>query len=148
VARPVAPGEKIDLDRASAFEIARLPGIGAGLASRIVSYRDSVGGFGSLAAFDAVPGVGPALLGRVGPSVVFSARPRRRAVANRDRRISLNHSNAAELTRLPGIGPAKAEAIIRTRSERGPFRTIDDLTAVPGIGPATVNRLRDRARIP
>ncbi len=57
-------------------------------------------------------------------------------------KINLNTANAAELERLPRIGPAMAKRIIEFRTTRGPFRHIDDLDAVPGIGPRTLEQLR------
>jgi competence protein ComEA len=48
------------------------------------------------------------------------------------------------LDALPGIGPAKAAAILRYREKHGPFPSIDDLAQVPGLGAAQVARLRDR----
>ncbi len=56
--------------------------------------------------------------------------------------IDLNHSIAEELVRLPGIGPVRAESIIRWRTENGPFEKVEDLVRVPGIGPATLERIR------
>jgi competence protein ComEA len=58
-------------------------------------------------------------------------------------RIDLNRASAAELETLPGIGPAKASAIVSHRDEHGPFRTPGDLRAVPGIGEKTFQRLAD-----
>jgi len=57
-----------------------------------------------------------------------------------DGRIELNLASAAELETLPGIGPARAQAIIAARDER-PFRVPGDLRRVPGIGEATFQRL-------
>lgn len=71
-ARPLGADERVDLDRASARELERLPGIGPGLAARIVADREAHGSFGGLAGFDRVPGVGPALLGRLAPHAAFS----------------------------------------------------------------------------
>jgi competence protein ComEA len=56
--------------------------------------------------------------------------------------VDLNRASQAELESLPGIGPAKAEAILSYRKRHGPFRRIEELQRVPGIGPATVHRLR------
>ncbi|HET7025068.1 MAG TPA: helix-hairpin-helix domain-containing protein [Gemmatimonadales bacterium] len=70
--RPLGADERVDVDRASARELERLPGIGPGLAARIVADREAHGSFGGLAGFDRVPGVGPALLGRVAPHAAFS----------------------------------------------------------------------------
>lgn len=58
-------------------------------------------------------------------------------------RISVNTADAEELTRLPGIGMATAEKIIRYRTENGYFQTPEDLLNVPGIGPAKLEKMRD-----
>ena len=67
----------IDLDRASAAEIERLPGVGPALAARIVARRDSFGPFGGLAELGLVKGVGPATLKRLARLVTFSGQARR-----------------------------------------------------------------------
>lgn len=56
--------------------------------------------------------------------------------------IDLNSATVGELTLLPMIGPARAEAIVRDRVERGPFAQADDLQRVRGIGPAITERVR------
>ncbi|MGH7520638.1 MAG: ComEA family DNA-binding protein [Gemmatimonadales bacterium] len=70
LARPLLPGERIDLDRADVSEITRLPRIGPALAQRIVAWRTEHGPFGSLARLDSVPGVGAKLLDAIRPFVV------------------------------------------------------------------------------
>ncbi len=72
LARPLAPGDRVDLDRADVTEITRLPRIGPGLAQRIVTWRAAHGPFGSLARLDSVPGIGPGLLEALRPFVTFS----------------------------------------------------------------------------
>ena len=44
---------------------------------------------------------------------------------------------------LPGIGPATAASIVTERERNGPFADVDDLDRVPGIGPAKLEALRD-----
>ena len=68
--------EIIDVDRASAEELERLPRIGPALARRIVADRDSLGPFGSLDALQRVRGIGPAMVRELAPRVTFSANPR------------------------------------------------------------------------
>jgi comEA protein len=57
-------------------------------------------------------------------------------------RIPVNNASAAELERLPGIGPALARRIIAYRETHGNFRALQDLGHVKGIGPKTLDRLR------
>jgi hypothetical protein len=73
LARPLAPGERIDLDRADVTTITRLPRVGPVLAQRIVTWRTTHGPFGGLERLDSVPGVGPKLLETVRPYVMFSS---------------------------------------------------------------------------
>ena len=70
LARPLLPGERIDLDRADVSDITRLPRVGPALAQRIVAWRTEHGPFGSLARLDSVPGVGAKLLDAIRPFVV------------------------------------------------------------------------------
>ena len=72
LARPLLPGERVDLDHADVTEITRLPRIGPAFAQRIVAWREQHGPFGGLARFDSVPGVGPKLLEALRPYVMFS----------------------------------------------------------------------------
>jgi len=66
-----------------------------------------------------------------------------------------NRADAATLETLPGIGPARAAAIVRARGER-PFEAVADLLRVPGVGPVTLSRVAPllavdpaaRARLP
>jgi competence protein ComEA len=57
--------------------------------------------------------------------------------------VNINTANAQLLDTLPGIGPAKAAAIIEYRTANGPFKTIADIQNVSGIGPATYANLKD-----
>jgi competence protein ComEA len=58
-------------------------------------------------------------------------------------RVDLNRASQEELETLPGIGPAKASAIIDHRETNGPFEVPGDLRAVPGIGERTFQQLAD-----
>jgi hypothetical protein len=69
---PGSAGEPVDLDRAPAREIERLPWVGPALAARIVASRDSFGAFGSLEALGRVKGVGPGTRKRLATLVTFS----------------------------------------------------------------------------
>lgn len=68
--------------------------------------------------------------------------PAQRAASLPDMRLNLNTASAAELSILPGLGPALAQRIVDDRERRGAFANLDDLKRVSGIGPALVNRMR------
>ena len=55
--------------------------------------------------------------------------------------VDINRASAAELERLPRVGPALAQRIVAWREQHGPFRTLEDLRHVRGIGPATATLL-------
>lgn len=58
-------------------------------------------------------------------------------------KVNINTASQQELETLPGIGPARGQAIIREREKNGPFRSVDEITRVPGIGQVTLENLRD-----
>jgi competence ComEA-like helix-hairpin-helix protein len=66
---PLAPA-RIDLDRATAHDLERLPGIGPALAARIIADRVDRGPFGSPSALLRVRGIGPRTLDRIRPYLV------------------------------------------------------------------------------
>jgi competence protein ComEA len=63
-------------------------------------------------------------------------------------RVDPNADDAAELDRLPGVGPALAERMIASREAEGAFREPADLLRVPGIGPATLARIEPLLEFP
>jgi competence protein ComEA len=58
-------------------------------------------------------------------------------------RININKADEMELQNLPGIGPAKATAIIEYRNSSGPFKSIEDLKNISGIGDKTFEKLKE-----
>ncbi len=56
--------------------------------------------------------------------------------------VNVNTATAEELELLPGIGPAKAKAILDARRERGGFKSVEELEDVKGIGKGALERLR------
>ncbi len=56
--------------------------------------------------------------------------------------VDLNTATAAQLDTLPGVGPATANAIITYRTRNGRFKSVTELLEVPGIGPAKLEAIR------
>lgn len=69
------------------------------------------------------------------------------AVQTGNDRINLNTAGQEELTALPGIGAAKAAAIVAYRQEHGGFSAAEELKNVSGIGDATYEKLKDRITV-
>jgi len=61
--------------------------------------------------------------------------------------INLNLATTEEMVLLPGIGPARAERIVRAREKRGEFSTLHELLDVRGIGGKTLDRIRGRSTV-
>ena len=158
----------VNINTASQSELETLPGIGPSKAVAIIQHREAHGPFKALSDLDAVTGIGPATLtnlnglvefgdgsvapaaatpasttsGQTSSAVAASPAPAPKAAASAPAgKININSAALSELEQLPGIGPSKAQAILRDREERGPFTTCADLDRVEGIGPATVTLL-------
>lgn len=63
-------------------------------------------------------------------------------------KVRLNYASEAEIETINGIGPSKAQAIVKYREEHGLFKTIEDLLEISGIGEKTLENIRDQIQIP
>jgi competence protein ComEA len=61
--------------------------------------------------------------------------------------ININTASEAELDSLKGIGKARAEAIIKYRSEHGPFKSVNDLKNIPNFPDNLVSKLRGQITV-
>ena len=68
------------------------------------------------------------------------------APADAGARVNLNAASAEELAGLPGIGPAKARAIVEHRNAE-PFHRPEDLRKVKGIGDKLYEQVKDRITV-
>lgn len=132
---------KIDVNVASKNQLMVLPTIGASKASAIIAYRNAHGPYSkiadllyviSLADYDAIKRFVKAGEIALNPGATL---------------IDVNKEGADQLLTLPGIGEAKAKAIVDYRTNHGVFYSKDDLLFVPGIGPVTLAGIRDRITV-
>ncbi|KZN62698.1 hypothetical protein N473_18920 [Pseudoalteromonas luteoviolacea CPMOR-1] len=56
--------------------------------------------------------------------------------------VNVNTAKVEELMKLPGIGRAKAQAIIRSRELEGLFFDIQELGRVKGIGKGLIDKIQ------
>lgn len=158
--RPLAPGERLDPNAVGEEQLRRLPGIGPARARAIVEARAEAR-FRTLEDLLRVSGIGEATLARIAPHLELREAPgESRPVAgpivapggagaaegDASGRpcsgVDLNRATAAELERLPWIGPARARRVLEARLRLDGFRSVDQLVEVQGIGPYTLERLR------
>ncbi len=153
---------RVELNTATRSELMQLPGIGASRADKILAYRASNGGFQRVDDLRCVDGIGDITLQRLKPLIHVDAvdeqteeplrltrkpaerTPSKTTTAKKpipDAPINLNQASAAELQRLPGIGPTLAQRIVDQR-ERQPFASVEDLRKVGGIGVKKLEQIR------
>jgi competence ComEA-like helix-hairpin-helix protein len=161
---PLAAGERLDPNTASATDLRRLPRVSRALAERIVARRAERGPYRTLADLDSVPGVGGGTLQRIAPYLALPAAPADAARTTAGGSpalavgssvgggvgggpVDVNRASAAELEALPGVGPALAARMVEWRAKNGGFASAEDLAKVPGIGPAKLARLRPLVRV-
>ena len=56
--------------------------------------------------------------------------------------VNLNTATAAELERLPGLGPALVARILDYRQKNSGFKKVEDLMSIEGIGERSFLRLK------
>lgn len=120
--------------------------------ARVVDAVDRAGGATTAAELDGLNLAAPVVdgqriyvpeAGEVDPASVAPGPPPVEGSVAPSGPIDVNRATAAELERLPGVGPATAAAIVDDRERNGPFAAVDDLDRVPGIGPAKLDAIRD-----
>lgn len=64
-----------------------------------------------------------------------------------DGKLDINAAGVTELMTLPGIGSAKAEAIVSYRTENGNFSNIEELMDIPGIKEGIFAQIREHIKV-
>jgi competence protein ComEA len=62
--------------------------------------------------------------------------------------VHVNSATKDELMSVPGIGPAKADAILNHLKVNGPFKTYEDLGDVKGFGEKTLESMKPYLLVP
>lgn len=134
---------QLELNAATAAQLAKLPGMSRPLAEEIVAYRAQIGGFTSIEQLKEIAGIPDALLQSLGAHLYLQPAAAVIETAASTEPIefplNLNTATAEELCQLPEIGEVLAAAIVEFRRTNGDFVNKQQLLSVPGIGETTLS---------
>ena len=157
----------LDLNAATAEELETLPGVGAILAERIVSYREAVGGFQTLEELQQVNGIGSGIYSQIAPYLFIigelqtispeSELPEATDAAAPELEpetapesasasiphLDINIATAEDFQKLPNVTPEQAEAIVRLRTQIQYFQNIYELLYADGMTDRLFLSIRD-----
>ncbi|TAD86546.1 MAG: hypothetical protein EAY75_07975 [Bacteroidetes bacterium] len=111
-----------------------LPGIGSKLASRIVNYRDKLGGFYSINQIAETYGLPDSTFQLIKPRLTLPEGATMRT-------ININTADAKSL-KHPYLSWNQANAIVAYRNQRGQFSSLNDLKKIMVIDEATLERIK------
>lgn len=123
----------VAVNEADTTELIALPGIGSKLASRIINFRDKLGGFYSTDQIGETYGL---------PDSTFQMlRPYLQVNAAAVKKINLNTATKDELRAHPYIKWQLANAIVEYRARHGAFNSIEDLKNIMLVDEVTFQKI-------
>jgi competence ComEA-like helix-hairpin-helix protein len=130
----LTPPHLLDINQADSTAWEALPGIGPKLASRIIKFREALGGFYQVSQIAEVFGLPDSVYQRI--------RPRLTCPSSALQYLSLNTSTQAELARHPYIKRTLAAQIIAYRNTNGAFRDVEQIMNLHTVDSALYKRIR------
>ena len=123
----------VDLNLADSASLCMLPGIGSKLASRIIHFRDKLGGFYSIEQLAETYGLPDSTYTRIKPFLNLGSK----ALVT----ININEADITRLRQHPYIGWIIAKALVQYREQHGPFSSVEDISKISAISTEQVKRL-------
>lgn len=130
----------VEINSADSLGLLGIPGIGPVFASRILKYREELGGFYSLDQISEVYGMTGDRMTQIIPYLLLDT--------VRIRRIRLNFADVDVLRSHPYISAGQARLIVNARSGRGPYRELRELTDHQLLGEEDLKKLRPYLSLP
>lgn len=123
---------RVDINRATIDDWQRLKGIGPTFATRIVKFRDKLGGFAAVDQVAETWGMPDSVFQQIKPWLDPSPLLRQ---------ISINDVDQAALEAHPYLNKRDAAAIISYRNQHGPFKQPSDLQQLKALTPETLHKI-------
>jgi competence ComEA-like helix-hairpin-helix protein len=148
------PSKPININTATAQELAQLPGIGPSTAQKIVEYRQQIGKFTSIEQLLDVPRVGTLTLQRITPYITLGEEEKPSPVSppavvqpekiiEEKQKFNLNTITEEELVNL-GFSSTAAKNVIRYRIKVGKFISVDELYKIPYVDHSVVDKVKEK----
>lgn len=123
----------INLNTADTSMLIALPGIGSKLSSRIISFRDKLGGFYTVNQVSETYGISDSTFQKIKPYLM--------ANENEVRKINVNTATKDELKGHPYIKWSLANAIVEYRNQHGAFASLDNLKNIVLVTPEVFEKI-------
>ncbi|KAJ3609177.1 hypothetical protein NHX12_023701 [Muraenolepis orangiensis] len=144
--------ERLNINTATEEELMTLPGVNRTVAQSIVEYRDCIGGFKKVEDLALVSGIGATKLEMIKVEICVSSRTSSSQHSPSSLRkdmehlsctgMNINTATPAQLMSIRGITEKIARNIVAYRTERGPFKSIEDLVRVEHINFSLLDKIR------
>lgn len=123
-----------NINTADTTQLKQIRGIGSKLSARIIKYRNSLGGFRSMAQVQEVFGLSPEVVDSLQK---YTFVPKANAVTQ----IDLNKATAEELRLHPYISSNVARAIVAYREQHGPYQQVAEIRNIKLISSELYTKL-------
>ncbi|MFC5409004.1 ComEA family DNA-binding protein [Larkinella bovis] len=128
--RPVL--QPFDINTADTTELKKLRGIGSKLASRVLKFREALGGFVSPDQYAEIFGL---------DSLALAELTRYGRVETPAKKIAVNTATVEELDRHVYLSRRQAEVIVNYRNQHGPYPSPDALRTIRVLDARTIEKL-------
>ena len=149
---------RLDINLADSAQLVKLEGIGPVLASRIINYRNSKGGFNSVNEVARVYGLPNETFQHISSSLFVNAvtapvqpspsespsfvrKPQRQN--NIEMVLDINIASADDFEKLPGIGPVLSKRIVKYRESLKGFESVNELYKVYNLDKKVVDENKE-----
>jgi competence ComEA-like helix-hairpin-helix protein len=122
----------IEINSADVVTLEELPGIGNKLATRIVSFRDKLGGFYSVAQIGETYGLTDSVFQKIKSYLYTNGNVKK---------ININTATKDELKVHPYIKWNLANAIVEYRNQHGNYKSLDDMKNIAAIDEGTFTKI-------